>query len=426
MNDNFKKSVMTDLKILTNIFNKYNVKFFIVGGCILGIYRDSDILEYDKDLDIFIFEEVSQKIKNNIRKDMISEGFTYNGKYNCDFEQYERHVPVEVGWFRRTSWAYRAENKNRFPIYIHKKHIENAPSVMFGNIRINIFNYIENFISEWYGDDWKIPNMNKHPMFFNGEIVRKYVPIENRIRQESINFLHSIHYSTPIDEESEYAERKYIMDTLFNSTTPIDIRRDPEFYNYDYYMRGPQTQKSSFCGGWGYQWMWDLQAKYILDFFGEIKYVADVGCALGNVVLAFNNMGILSDGFEYSEFCVNARHSDRVKWCDMAISIPAQDSQYDLVISLDTIEHIQECEVDSAIKELCRISSKYIFITTPDGDFPESSGMDASHVCVKNKEFWVNSFEKYGFEYENEGPVKMIDNYPHQLGMVFTRKTICE
>ena len=60
----------------------------------------------------------------------------------------------------------------------------------------------------------------------------------------------------------------------------------------------------------------------------------------------------------------------------------------------DVLEHIPECDVDQAIRELVRVSSKYIFVTlstVPARMCPELK----LHETVKPVEWWDEKWGKY-------------------------------
>jgi len=207
------------------------------------------------------------------------------------------------------------------------------------------------------------------------------------------------------------------MKVLLKTISPIEVELDPDFYDYDYYMRGCQSGKSSYMGGWGYGGG-ERECDNILKYFGSIESVVEVGCALGNVVKAFENKGIDTLGIEYSNFCVKGSYAKYVIWGDLSKTLPIKDGRYELALCLEALEHIEDTE--SAVRELCRISSKWIFVTIPDDTPARINDGDASHISIFPKSYWVEQFKNNGFVLQDGSPTGFV-NYTDGLALVFQK-----
>jgi len=50
------------------------------------------------------------------------------------------------------------------------------------------------------------------------------------------------------------------------------------------------------------------------------------------------------------------------------VTLPFEDNSYDIVVSIDTIEHIPKQDRQKAVEEYCRIAGKYVVVTGPVGN----------------------------------------------------------
>lgn len=60
--ENERDDIYYFLKIISNLFNKNNITFWIIGGTILGSVRHNDIVPWDDDADIGIFDYDMKKV----------------------------------------------------------------------------------------------------------------------------------------------------------------------------------------------------------------------------------------------------------------------------------------------------------------------------------------------------------------------------
>jgi len=56
---NKKEGIISDLVACKKAFDKINIPWVIIGGIVLGYARYKDIMEWDTDLDVGIFVELS-------------------------------------------------------------------------------------------------------------------------------------------------------------------------------------------------------------------------------------------------------------------------------------------------------------------------------------------------------------------------------
>jgi len=128
----------------------------------------------------------------------------------------------------------------------------------------------------------------------------------------------------------------------------------------------------------------------------DVHSIADVGCGNG---LITNELGKKYQiiGIDRSEVALKNVQTEKLEAsCD---AIPLPDNSYDLVLSSELLEHLEDETFHKTIAELKRISKKYILISVP---FDESlnKGMIQCpkcdllyHRCYHQRRFSIAYFE---------------------------------
>ncbi|MCJ7632236.1 class I SAM-dependent methyltransferase [Candidatus Bathyarchaeota archaeon] len=142
------------------------------------------------------------------------------------------------------------------------------------------------------------------------------------------------------------------------------------------------------------------------------KNLLDLGCGRGTFVAYARDFGIEAQGFDYSEYAVNNPYPRcKKEWLRLHDAMkpwPCQNGCFDLVVALDLMEHLYVENIDAVVKEMFRVSRKWIFlqIATVDGvkekgyilkkgeHIPwEDARTWAGHVTVTPPDFWIEKFE---------------------------------
>ena len=165
-----------------------------------------------------------------------------------------------------------------------------------------------------------------------------------------------------------------------------------EIYNAEYYHSG--------CGPIPYE-----EPEHWVNFFGMIadrivadihpKTVLDAGCAMGYLVAALRDRGVEAYGVDISAYAISKVREDVRPFCkvgSLTEPLPAGlPDRYDLVVTVEVLEHLYEDEGRQAIRNLCQLTDKVLFTSTPD-DFTEPT-----HVNVQQREYWCRVFFENGF-----------------------------
>lgn len=125
------------------------------------------------------------------------------------------------------------------------------------------------------------------------------------------------------------------------------------------------------------------------------RTVLDAGCAWGYLVEALRDRGVQAYGIDISEYAISKVREDIKPYCAVgSLSEPLPNSlpaKYDLVISIEVLEHLSAEDGDLAIKNLCALTDNIIISSTPD-DFS-----DPTHINVQQPPYWIERFAKQGF-----------------------------
>jgi SAM-dependent methyltransferase len=119
--------------------------------------------------------------------------------------------------------------------------------------------------------------------------------------------------------------------------------------------------------------------------------VLDAGCAMGFLVEALRNKGIEAWGVDISEFAIGKVAPDVKEYCWTGSVTEPFPRRYDLIVSIEVLEHLPKEESERAVGNLCRYSDDILFSSTPN-DYKE-----VSHFNVQPPEYWAELFAQDGF-----------------------------
>ncbi len=124
----------------------------------------------------------------------------------------------------------------------------------------------------------------------------------------------------------------------------------------------------------------------------KVDSILDVGCGEGFTLnrLRENNIGRRLEGIEYSEAAIEL---GKRSYPDILITkgdiynLPYKDKEFDLVLCTEVLEHLEDPK--RALKELIRVSNKYLVLSVPN----EPLFMLAQLVRGKNWSRFGNDIE---------------------------------
>lgn len=187
-----------------------------------------------------------------------------------------------------------------------------------------------------------------------------------------------------------------------------------EYYDEDYFDN-VDTKKSNYgrmSGGYVEKVYAPFKQQQAIDIVQQLGYTSQwrpdnvlvVGCAKGFLVSALQRLGIICEGIDISEFAIKESKHYTEKChvgniCDMK---EYKDKQFEVVICLETLEHIPQEHLSKAIDEVCRVARLYAVISTPEGEDDEKYDRsdvvndDSTHFSVHTPDYWKIEFTKRG------------------------------
>ena len=160
----------------------------------------------------------------------------------------------------------------------------------------------------------------------------------------------------------------------------------------DYYENGPDKKISLYEN---YRWIPEISFPMActLKSLYPNHSILDFGCAKGYLVLALRMLNVEAYGFEVSRYAVR-QAPDEVKpfICTPDTLLPAVD----VAFAKDTLEHLEEREVISALINLRHFCSK-MFVIVPFGENSRyriaDYERDSTHKIRHNEAWWKYQFE---------------------------------
>ncbi len=133
----------------------------------------------------------------------------------------------------------------------------------------------------------------------------------------------------------------------------------------------------------------------ILNSCGGAGRFIDVGCGMGVLVKTLIGKGVDAYGIDISARALEGinRYAPGIFAQGSVLNLPYLDNAFETVISTDMLEHLAENDALVALQELCRISSRFVFLviaTRQDRDHKW-------HLTVKDRAWWEQRCMEAGF-----------------------------
>jgi 2-polyprenyl-3-methyl-5-hydroxy-6-metoxy-1,4-benzoquinol methylase len=149
----------------------------------------------------------------------------------------------------------------------------------------------------------------------------------------------------------------------------------------------------------------DRNPALIVDVFRPER-VLDVGCGPGFLMYFLHELGVEADGVDFSPASrelAPKEVAERIKIGAVTDEhVPARS--YDLVICREVLEHLTVLQIRQAVAQVCRASSRFVYLTTrfhpaPQGllDVTTQFDVDPTHITLLTKEFLRCLFVLEGF-----------------------------
>jgi SAM-dependent methyltransferase len=132
----------------------------------------------------------------------------------------------------------------------------------------------------------------------------------------------------------------------------------------------------------------------------DVKSIVDVGC--GNGIFVNYLTGTSRDferllGIDRSNIALRFVKADKVR--ANIDALPFRAGEYDLVVCLEVIEHLPVKIYDLGLREICRVSNKYVLISVPNNESLRTSLIECPKCFSRfNPDYHMRSFDSKSME----------------------------
>jgi len=127
--------------------------------------------------------------------------------------------------------------------------------------------------------------------------------------------------------------------------------------------------------------------------------VLEVGCAYGFLVKRLNDAEIPTKGCDVSSFAYKMRVTNDTQIASV-LALPYKDKEFDLVVTIELLEHIKPVDIEQALKELARVSRRGVFWIAYKEVDDLFQTKDITHINIMPYQWWVDKVKEIcGSEY---------------------------
>lgn len=181
-----KNLAMRDLVSMKKVLDKNGVNFWLTGGTLLGLFRDSDFISFDDDVDVAVYEEEFLLKYDVLKQEFIEEGFIFRAVkktmgtkinlYRYGKSKFQKNS-ID-GLFLCEKYKnnkFRLSRTKKYP----KKYFETFGTITFNDIVFRIPTPPEKYLSSVYSN-WrkKIKNAKNQHKWRNSKVFWKVKEIQ--------------------------------------------------------------------------------------------------------------------------------------------------------------------------------------------------------------------------------------------------------
>lgn len=179
---------------------------------------------------------------------------------------------------------------------------------------------------------------------------------------------------------------------------------DKEFYNKDYYERGPETGKSCYRN---YHWLPEFTIPMAMTFVDFLHIapehtILDFGCAKGYLVKAFRWLNRQAWGMDISPYAIAKVDSEVKGYCALVDQFNDKIDGFDFIIAKDVFEHIPQIPLRVRLQGM---KAGKLFAVIPLGKngkyYAKANNCDLSHIICETEEWWFKFFYEAGWKVDD-------------------------
>lgn len=161
------KTIASDLLACKTAFDSAGVPWVIIGGIVLGYARYNKIMEWDTDLDVAVFTELTKVQWNKLYQALRKNGFRINSK-KMDFIYGGRKVPFNMMLYHKKDNFYETfpQTMKGFKYVEKAEWYDNPQPTKFLDNYYPMPEYINDYVNCHYGKDWKTNIIKDHAEYF--------------------------------------------------------------------------------------------------------------------------------------------------------------------------------------------------------------------------------------------------------------------
>jgi 2-polyprenyl-3-methyl-5-hydroxy-6-metoxy-1,4-benzoquinol methylase len=122
------------------------------------------------------------------------------------------------------------------------------------------------------------------------------------------------------------------------------------------------------------------------------RTVLDGGCAWGFLVESLRKHGVDAWGVDISEYAIQQVLPAFRPYCWVDSLTEPLPRKYDLIVTIEVLEHLLPEQSDVAVANLCAASNDILFSSTPEDK------TEATHFNVRPAAEWIQAFARHGFK----------------------------
>ena len=188
-----------------------------------------------------------------------------------------------------------------------------------------------------------------------------------------------------------------------NGADKAECAKIAKKYGYDYW----DGERKYGYGGYVYDGRWRKVAEHMAEYY-QLKpgqKVLDVGCGKAHLLYELTQVvpGLVVCGLDISEYGISNAKEEVREFLQVgnAVELPFGANEFDLVITLATLHNLKIFELESAVKEICRVSKKnsYIMVESFRNDREEVNMLYWQLTCASYyaTDEWEWLFDKWGY-----------------------------
>ena len=166
------KDIATEnLFILKKCFDKYDLKFWLLFGTLLGIYRDGNLIDHDEDIDIGVFHTDEAKLLEAL-KELLEKEFSVIRitKDNDLITVLRKDEYIDIGILHPNAKKKCMQYQNNT---IPTRHFSNVSYLSFNGKLFLVPTKLRRLLIYWYGILWFVPQKNFPAWTSEYSILRK-------------------------------------------------------------------------------------------------------------------------------------------------------------------------------------------------------------------------------------------------------------